>query len=299
MSFSNSSFLKPLSRRGFLTAGVVAAAGLAVYSGEIERHWIEVTHNDVAIRGLPGAFDGVRLVQLSDIHMDEYSEPFFLCQAVDQINRLNPDAVLLTGDFVSDLPRSRHFAGGAAWQCASILKDLHCPQLYAVLGNHDISVGARNITAALTANGIAVLRNAYHPIERFGERVGGRIWLAGIDDPYRGKPDPERAIPASIRHIPNEPVILMCHAPDYVDELLTIPSGQSADLILSGHTHGGQVRMPGIGPLALPPMGKKYVQGWFRFGDTQLYVNRGLGTVGVPFRLDCPPEITVLTLRRA
>jgi hypothetical protein len=229
MSFSNSSFLKPLSRRGFLTAGVVAAAGLAVYSGEIERHWIEVTHNDVAIRGLPGAFDGVRLVQLSDIHMDEYSEPFFLRQAVDQINRLNPDAVLLTGDFVSDLPRSRHFAGGAAWQCASILKDLHCPQLYAVLGNHDISVGARNITAALTANGIAVLRNAYHPIERFGERVGGRIWLAGIDDPYRGKPDPERAIPASIRHIPNEPVILMCHAPDYVDELLTIPSGQSAD----------------------------------------------------------------------
>jgi hypothetical protein len=130
------------------------------------------------------------------------------------------------------------------------------------------------------------------------ERGGSRIWLAGVDDPGAGKPDPELAIPAAIRNVPNAPVMLMSHAPDYVDDLLTHPGGQAVDLVLSGHTHGGQIRLPFLGPMVLPLMGRKYVDGLFRFGRTQLYVNRGLGTVGVPFRFACPPEITLITLRK-
>ena len=239
------------------------------------------------------AFNGLRIVQLSDIHMDEYTEPFFLRSVVDRVNRMAPDAVFLTGDYVSHGLASTHFAIGAAWQCANILNTLHCRQRYAVLGNHDVIVGAKQVTAALTANGITVLRNSYLPIDR----SGGRFWLAGLDDPVEGHPDPELAIPASIRNIPDEPVVLMCHAPDYADHLLTHATGKAVALMLSGHTHGGQVRLPIIGALELPTLGKRYVEGWFRLGDLQLYVNRGIGTVGVPFRLDCPPEITLFTLR--
>ena len=287
------------SRRRLLKSGFFGAAGLALYSGEIERHWVEITHTEVRLPGLSAAYDGARLVQLSDIHLDEYTEPFFLNHVIGQVNRLQPDAVLLTGDFVSVGPRSNKFALGAAWQCAVLLKQLQCRQLYAVMGNHDVEVSSGEVTSALTANGITVLTNSCLPIERMGQRTGGRIWFAGVDDPLQGHPDPELAIPAAIRNLPEEPVILMCHGPDYADYLLTTPAGQSVDLMLSGHTHGGQVRIPFVGPLTLPPLGMKYVEGWFRFGKMQLYVNRGIGAVGVPFRFDCPPEITVFTLRRA
>lgn len=287
-----------ITRRQFAKAALAGAAGLALYAGEVERHFLEVSHSDVYLPGLHGAFDGMRIAQLSDIHLDVYTEPFFLHHAVDRINQLNPDAVLLTGDFVTGikgshrLPALGRFTDATAWQCAGILKKLQCPLRYAVLGNHDVHVGAEAVVEALTDNGITLLRNAYSPIER----GGGRFWLVGLDDPLEGNPDPDLAIPASVRNIPHEPVVLMCHGPDYVDDLLTFPGGQSVSLMLSGHTHGGQIRLPFIGPLALPTLGKKYVEGWFRFGKLQLHVNRGLGTVGVPFRFDCPPEISLLTL---
>jgi hypothetical protein len=107
----------------------------------------------------------------------------------------------------------------------------------------------------------------------------------------------EAAIPPAIRHQKNEPVVLMCHGPDYADALIRLPSGQAVNQMLSGHTHGGQVRIPYLPPVHLPPLGQKYVEGSFKIGPIQLYVNRGVGTVGVPFRLDCPPEITLFTLR--
>jgi predicted MPP superfamily phosphohydrolase len=298
MALFDSRLGRLISRRNFVKTGMFGAAGLALYSGEIERHWVEVTRHDVRLRALPAVFEGMRIAQLSDIHMDEYTEPFFLRQVVAQTNRLQPDAVFLTGDFVSGGPGSIDFAVGAAWQCANILKELTCRNLYAVLGNHDATVGEKEVTAALTANGITVLNNSYLSIERAGKGIGGRLWLAGVDDPVNGEPHPELAIPAAIRHVPNEPVILMCHAPDYADNLLATPAGRAVDLMLSGHTHGGQVRLPLINAFTLPPMGQKYVEGWFRLGDMQLYVNRGIGTVGVPFRFACPPEITLMTLRR-
>ncbi len=287
--FSN----QPITRRRFLLSGGCAGAGLVLYSGEIERHWIEITRSDVFIPGLPGAFDGFRVAQLSDIHLDEYTEPFFLSDAVNQINRINPDAVFLTGDFVTNGLMPKRFSIGSAWQCSNLLNRLQCPHRYAVLGNHDTLVGSKPVTDALAANGITVLVNAHLPIER----AGGRFWLAGLDDALLGAPDPGLAIPQSIRNIPDEPVVLLCHEPDYADDLLALPAGRAVSLMLSGHTHGGQVRLPLIGPMDLPWLGRKYIQGWFRLGNLQLYVNRGLGTVGVPVRFNCPPEITLFTLR--
>jgi hypothetical protein len=295
----------PITRRSLLKQGLCGAVGLALYSSEIERHWIEVNEREVTLTGLPKVFDGMRIVQLSDIHLDEFTEPFFLRRVIDRVNRMKPDAIFLTGDFVTENPfprrysstafanTARRFGRGAAWQCADMLRELNCRKLYAILGNHDIAVGAKQVTEALTINGITMLRNSFLPIER----SGGRLWLAGLDDPVEGKPDPDLAIPPSIRNVPNEPVVLMCHAPDYVDLLRAHPAGQAVSLMLSGHTHGGQIRLPLVGALELPSWGKKYVEGWFRFGALQLHVNRGIGTVGVPFRLNCPPEITLITLR--
>jgi predicted MPP superfamily phosphohydrolase len=284
-----------MSRRRFLTTGLCGGAGLAFYSGEVERHWIEVKPLEIHLQSLPAAFDGMRIAQLSDIHLDEFTEPFLLRHSIDEINRIQPDAVFLTGDYVTYQIAPKKTAVKSAWQCARILNELKCPQRYAIMGNHDVALGEKLVTEALTANGITVLNNSYLPMER----GGSRIWLAGLDDPVSGRPDPDAAIPASIRNVPDEPVIVMCHAPDYADRLAAHPSGKSVALMLSGHTHGGQVRLPFVGALDLPPGGRKFVEGWFRIGSMQLYVNRGIGTVGVPFRFDCPPEITNITLRAA
>lgn len=284
---------RQITRRGFLKAGVCLAAGLGVYAGEIERHWLETSHHELHLPGLAGEFDGYRIAQLSDIHIDEFTEPFFVRDAVERINRFRPDAVFLTGDFVSHQIAPEKFSEGAAWQCANILNGLECRQRYAIFGNHDMLVGAQVVGTALKDNGITVLRNSYAPVEH----AGARIWLAGLDDALVGRPDAEAAVPASIRNQRNEPVILLCHEPDYVDAVARHPAGQAVDLVLSGHTHGGQVRIPFLPPITLPPLGRKYVEGWFQVGRMRLYVNRGLGTVGVPFRFDCPPEITFFNLR--
>jgi predicted MPP superfamily phosphohydrolase len=110
-----------------------------------------------------------------------------------------------------------------------------------------------------------------------------------------GNPDLNLAIPEK----PDAPVILMCHEPDFMDSIVRHPRSPLIDVVLSGHSHGGQVRVPFHGPLLLPPMGRKYTEGRYRFNRIQLYVNRGIGTVGLPFRFDCPPELTHITLQPA
>jgi uncharacterized protein len=281
------------SRRDFLKASALGAVGLAVYSGEVERHWIDVAQRDVALRGLSADFEGMRIVQLSDIHMDAYTEAFFLRSVIERINKLKPDAVFLTGDFVTSGQWPASAAHESAWECAGILKGLECKSVHAILGNHDVTAGAAIVEDALRASGINVLRNSFLPIER----GSGRMWLAGLDDPLAGRPDLDASIPENIRNVRNEPVVLMCHAPDYATRVRSHAAGQAVDLMLSGHTHGGQIRLPLIGALVLPPMGRRFVEGWFQLGKMGLYVNRGIGTIGVPFRLDCPPEITLFTLR--
>jgi len=160
---------------------------------------------------------------------------------------------------------------------------------YAIMGNHDVLVGTDAVTDALVTHGIPVLANSSVPLERDGRRV----WLAGIQDALQGRPHLAAALPAG-RNPEREPVILLAHEPDFADHAV----GHQIALTLSGHTHGGQVRLPLLPPLLLPDMGRKYVKGLFRLRDgMQLYVNRGIGAVNLPFRFRCPPEITVLTLQ--
>jgi predicted MPP superfamily phosphohydrolase len=276
------------TRRNFLRLAAGSAAGLAFYSGEIARHEIEIVNHKIALSRLPDAFAGLRIVQISDFHFEEFTEATFLEIVVRKVNALAPDLVVLTGDFVSRGPLPRHIAVKMSYHCAELLSRLSCPLRYAILGNHDCMVNSRAVTDALVTHGIPVLANRCVPLERDGQR----IWLAGIEDVLEQRPDLAAALPAG-GNPDREPVILLAHEPDFAD-LAVKPK---VALVLSGHTHGGQVRIPLLPPIHLPEMGTRYVEGFFRLSEqTQLYVNRGIGTVGVPFRLRCPPEITVITL---
>ncbi len=276
-----------MTRRQFLIGSGAAAAALALYAGEIARHEIDIVDRPIPIRNLPSPFHGYRIVQLSDIHLDEYTEPFFLERVVQRVNDLRPDCVLLTGDYVT-LGAFTAIAVSAAHRGAEILSTLTAPLRFAVLGNHDVAVSAPLVIQAIESKGIPVLVNRHIPIDR----NGSRLWICGVDDPGTSFPDLNLAVPDQ----PNGPVILLAHEPDYADAVVQHPRFPLIDLMLSGHAHGGQIRLPFLGPLVLPPMGRNYPEGLFRFSQMQLYVNRGIGTVGLPFRLNCPPEITVLTL---
>jgi uncharacterized protein len=287
-SKSTSDSASKITRRRFLIGSGVTAASIALYAGEVSRHEIDVIERPISIRNLPTPFHGYRIVQISDIHIDEYTEPYFLDRVVKHINALAPDLVLITGDFVTLGALTFVSANNAANRCAEILATLTAPLRYAILGNHDVGVSAPLVIDALQKNGTPVLVNQHIPIER----NGSRFWLCGVEDPGTSHPDLDLTIPVR----PDGPVILMAHEPDYVEDVLKHPRAPLVDLILAGHSHGGQIRLPFLGPLVLPPMAKLYPEGHYHFNQLQLYVNRGLGTVGLPFRLNCPPEITVITL---
>ena len=280
-----------ISRRAFIRSGALAAGGFALYAGTHARHELEVVRRTIFIRNLPDSFVGFRLAQISDIHLVEWTEPWFLRRVVDEVNKLAADLVVLTGDFISRGPRSMDVSYRAMPVCAEALSGLTCPQRFAVLGNHDVSVDSDMVIRALAARGIPSLVNRFTTIERGSDH----IFLCGVDDPGAGTPNLTSATPVH----PDAPVILLAHEPDYADTVRRHPRFPLIDLMLSGHSHGGQVCLPFIGPLILPPMGQKYVEGLFRFSQMQLYVNRGIGTVSLPFRFDCPPEITEITLQRA
>src|SRR5579872_1158412 len=160
--------------------------------------------------------------------------------------------------------------------------------LWAVLGNHDEGTDPEHVTHALQAENIQVLANRAEAIER----DGGRFWLAGVNDVLSHTAD----LSKTLHGVPNgEAVVLLAHEPDFADRVVRYP----VDLQLSGHSHGGQIRLPFLPPLYLPTMAKKYVLGAFQVGPLTLYTNAGLGTVLVPMRLNCPPEITLLTIRRS
>jgi hypothetical protein len=255
-----------LTRRGFLGATLAAAGlGVGVYSGTHARHEFEITRLTIPVRDLPDGFQNFRIVQMSDLHLEEFTEPYFLEHMVAQVNALAPDLVLITGDFVSRGP----LALTVSWE----------------------AVGADHVIRPLEAHGTPILVDSYTPLER-GRDV---LWLCGANDAGTRVPDLNFAIPPN----PGAPVIFMCHEPDYVENVILHPRFPLIDLMLSGHSHGGQIRLPVVGPLILPPMGQKYVEGMFHFDHMQLYVNRGIGTVGLPFRLNCPAELTHFTLVRA
>src|ERR1035441_2069460 len=128
-----------LTRRNFLGGSVAAAAGLALYSGEIARHELSVLTHTIFIDNLPGAFHNFRIAQISDIHFDEFSEPYFVRRVIAQVNSLEPDLVLLTGDYISFTPMPRDFVLKAMGRCAEVMHEIACPQRFAVMGNHDRS----------------------------------------------------------------------------------------------------------------------------------------------------------------
>ena len=222
--------------------------------------------------------------------MPPIPSPYYLRQVVERVNGLKPDMVLLTGDFISMTPLAKTNAVDYAPLCAAVLGGLTCPVRYGVLGNHDWMVDAGAVIGALHQVGIPILDNAHVALERGSKRM----WICGVADGLSGKTSFPLAIPPHAL-ADKEPVILMCHEPD----LLDVAAPYGADLMLSGHTHGGQVRLPFLPPYFLPPLGHRYVAGHFQRGRTQLYVNRGIGAVGLPFRFNCPSEITEFTLRPA
>ena len=183
---------------------------------------IVLEHRDLHIARLPDAFHGFRIAQLSDIHLEEFTEDIFLEYAVHRINQLKPDLVVLTGDYISEGPRPYSFAFQAAARCGAILGKLQCPLRYAILGNHDVTVSSERVIEALSSNGITPLVDQYVPIERDGQR----LWLSGLHDTYASTPDLDAAVPAQL----DGPLILLCHEPDYADIILRHPRAGRAPL---------------------------------------------------------------------
>lgn len=267
-------------------AGVVALGADATL---LAPNFPQVIRREIALRRWPASLDGFTIALLSDFHYDPYFSIHPIQAAIGIVNNLRPDLIALTGDFVS-LPwvGNRRKAAAAAEPCANLLKQLNAPQgLWAVLGNHDCYTDPQRVTGALEGEKISVLANHSVAIER----NGARFWLSGVDDVITRRAD----LDAALRDVPkDEAVVLLAHEPDYADHVARYP----VDLQLSGHTHGGQVRLPFVGPLYLPELARKYVWGLYKIGELTLYTNAGLGTVEVPVRLNCPPEITLLTIRR-
>jgi predicted MPP superfamily phosphohydrolase len=281
---------KWLTRRKFLAAGVGGLAALALGDSLfVEPTHLEVRQVNIRLRRLPEAFDGFRIAQISDIHYGPYMGSAGVDRAMRLARSFHPDLIALTGDFVSHPWRQPNGRAGAMFvePCADVLAQYKDARLAAVLGNHDHWNNPGIVEAGLKERGIPVLRNTAFPLERGSDR----IWIAGVDDVLARAADLNRALHA----IPmNEATILLAHEPDYADHA----SRFAVDLQLSGHSHGGQVRLPGVGALVLPFLARKYPIGLNRVGGMQVYTNVGLGVINPPVRFLCPPEVTFLTLSK-
>ncbi|MBA4379844.1 MAG: hypothetical protein C0393_04030, partial [Anaerolinea sp.] len=263
-----------LSRRQFLKLGcgalLVGAAMCAlgpVYATQVEPRWIQVTRLDIPLPGLPEALDGFTIAQLSDFHLGPHVSAEDVRRSVEIANDLEADLIVLTGDFV-------YGSAGYSVACAQELASLQARYgVYAVLGNHDNWTDADQVAGNLAGAGIVVLRNERRPLDVNGTR----LWLLGIEDTgYTGFFSVFRllgdsramwqeagdALATLLEGIPaDEPRLLLVHNPDFTEML---PEGR-IDLALSGHTHGGQVRLPFVGaPVCHPPSGKSTPAGWCR-----------------------------------
>lgn len=259
------------------------------YARRIEPTWLELNCHPIPVADLPPSFHGFRVVQMSDFHGGHQVTPAYLAEAVDLALSQNPDVIVLTGDFI-------HKGFRHVEQVAKVLSRLQSPcGVFAVLGNHDFSVrnslGFRRhrhlhsaVADALRSQGIRVLQNEAHPLVRGDER----LFLAGVDDLWSRVCDIERALEGLC---PTVPRVVLAHNPCTVEYL----QGRRCDLMLSGHTHGGQVMLPGIGRLALGPKGRRFAAGLYHVNKTVLYVNKGVG-FGLRLRFGVRPEVAVLTL---
>lgn len=233
----------------------------------------------LTIADLPAAFDGLRVCQLTDIHVGGSINPHKLDRIVRQANGLGADFFVLTGDYIEG------HQGQWADPCMRVLAGLNAPK-YAVLGNHDYWGGKHLAEEACDRHGIRLLANEHALIERGDAKLA----VAGVVDLWCDRPDLRRALAGVGDDVPR---LLLCHNPDFAEEM----PRERVDLMMSGHTHGGQVRVFGkhFGPSTY---GDKYLAGLVDAGDTKVYVSRGIGTSVVPIRIGAPPELTLFELRR-
>jgi predicted MPP superfamily phosphohydrolase len=279
------------SRRALLrrlAIGLGAPALLAAYATQIEPFWPEFHEFNLPVRALPAAFAGLRVAHLTDLHVCSRPTLDYSQAVVEHVNRLDPDLVLVTGDLVTH---------GLGWlrEAADAVARLR-PRAIVSLGNHDygtLAYEGRPVEVSdvlehlLTTAGCNVLRNAALPLRRGHDR----IWLIGLEDLWGGHFAPGRAFAAVA---PGESVLAMSHNPDTAPAL----DNYGAAAILAGHTHGGQVRLPGYGALFLNTQDHTRQKGLFPLRQAHLYVSRGVGCL-TPARLLCRPEVPIFNLTPA
>ncbi len=268
-----------LSRRtalkGLAATGVGLVAGPIGYGVAIERHRVRLIEQSLPVIGLPPALDGLRVGLITDVHLSEMVPAEDITVAVDLLREAHPDVIALGGDYVTDMDVSR------AGPVAELLASLASAPLgaFAVLGNHDDD---RVVPAALAAKGFTVLRDQRTRVMLRGEAVdvvGLRFWT-------RRLPEITRVVKGA-----GPTTLMLAHDPRRLREAATL----DVQLVLAGHTHGGQVVLPGMGAVAARRF--PVVSGESTEGNCTLFVSRGVGTVFVPVRINCPPEVSVLVLR--
>lgn len=268
-----------LSRRaaikGLLATSVGTLAGAAAYGTAYERHRIEITEASLPVSGLPPALDGLRIGFLTDIHHSRTVPAADVARAVELTLAERPDLIVLGGDYVTF--GDRGFVGPVA----ELLAPLHAPHgVFAILGNHDDD---RDMPAALAEQRIEVLKDARTRIDVRGEPLelaGVRFWTRRVEDVAR------------VLRNAKDTVLLLAHDP----RRLTEAAALDVPAVLSGHTHGGQVVLPGVGAVARRRF--PILAGLGSRENTSIFVSRGVGTVYVPVRINCPPEVAIVTLRR-
>jgi uncharacterized protein len=261
--------------KGVVATAVGAITGASAYGVVYERHQIGMTNAALPVSGLPPALDGLRIGFLTDIHHSAMVPADDVRRAVDLVSAARPDLIILGGDYVTWGDRA--FVGPVA----ELLAPLTAPQgVFAILGNHDDD---RDMPAALIAKHIQVLKDARTRLEIRGEGLE----LAGIRFWTRKSSEIERVIGRA-----RDTVLLLAHDPRRLDEAaeLDVPA------VLSGHTHGGQVVLPGVGAIARRRF--PVLAGVASRENTWIFVSRGVGTVYVPVRINCPPEVAIVTLKR-
>lgn len=271
------SFLKTALAAG--TVGPVLGAGYGLY----EAADVTVERPEIAVPRLPEAFDGLRVAFLADLHHGPYVDLEQVAAVVRTTLALQPDVVVLGGDYSS---KEAKYIG----PCFEVLTGLKAPLgVYGVLGNHDYWHGIAESHAGFRASRIMELTNAGVWLERGSHRLR----LAGVDDLWCGKTVVESALGDARA---DDACVVVSHNPDFAEKLRDGRVG----LVLSGHTHGGQLYVPGFGaPIVPSRYGQKYLKGVVQAPATTVYVSRGLGTVSAPMRFRSPPELTLLTLRSA
>lgn len=264
---------------------LIIAVVIAIDGFFIEPFRPQLIRVHLTLAHLPPSCSGLTIVQFSDIHFDAQTSPPLLKQVVSITNQAHPDVIVLTGDYSAIINWNRRQRIKAITDLGCLLGSLHALDgVYAILGNHDRGDIATLRTVFASQN-ITLLQNQAVPISYHS----GQVWLAGLDDIWMGHPQPEQ----TIRHIPTDAcVIALVHEPDYAQTLAQFP----IDLQLSGHSHGGQHRLPFFGPIYTPADSKRYPAGLYNVGKMLEYTNRGIGMTGPPLRINDRPEITLFTL---